>query len=202
MEFRSVDNLQKIVLDFTTAPRQPVKLSSLSPTSLMYLDSSSSSLVPLDCHSSPPSHGPARGKLPKDEVTDMCCVNGKDSKLVIIVFKDGKLCAFNVLSSKLQWQAKQEMPHPQVSQQPLKAVGVTTDGRGNLFVSDLGNKWVQRFSLDGKYLGRVVYFYNIQQPNIVNPISHIRWVNKYSSLIVASLSLKQYYVHFCKWKLH
>ena len=130
----------------------------------------------------------------------MCCVDGKDSKLVVVVFIDGKLCAFNMLSSKLQWEAKQEIAD---SQQPLKAGGVTTDGRGNLFVSDLVNKWVQRFSLNGEYLGGVVSIHNKEEPDVVYPISHIRWLNKYSSLIVVGELLnKRYYVHFYKWNLH
>ena len=146
IEFRDVNNLQKIVLNFTTKPRQPAKLLSLSPTSLMYWDSSSSSLVTVDCRSSPPCQRPLTGKLPKNKITDMCFVDGEDSKLIVVVFKDGSLCVFSAISSELQWQAKQEMPHTRVAQQPLRAGGVTTDGRGHLFVSDLGCARFQEIS--------------------------------------------------------
>ena len=179
IEFRVVNNLQKIVLNFTTKPRQPAKLLCLSPTSLMYRDSSSSSLVTVDCRSSPPCQRPLRGKLPKNEITDMCFVDGEDSKLIVVVFKDGTLCAFSAVSSELQWQAKQKMPHTRVAQQPLRAGGVTADGRGHLLVSDLGNKWVQKFSLDGGYLGRVVSVSKTGQGDLVCPILHIRWLNRY-----------------------
>ena len=130
----------------------------------------------------------------------MCFVEGEDSKLIVVVFRDGKLCAFSAISCELLWQAKQEMPHPL---HPLKAGGVTTDGRGHLFVSDLGNKWVQKFSLEGDYLGRVVCINKIGQPGFAYPISHIRYMNKYSSLVlVGKLLDMRYYVYFFEWKLH
>ena len=195
--------MPKIVLDFTTKPRQPAKLSSLSPTSLVYLDSSTSSLVTVDCHTSTPSQRLPRGKLPKKEITDMCCVHGEDSKLVVVVFKDGKLCAFNALSSVLQWETEQDMPDPKVAQNSLQAGGVTTDGRGHLFVCDLGNKWVQKFSLDGKYLERVVRISDTAKPDFTYPISHVRWLNKYSCVIVvAEISNTKYAVHFVECKPH
>ena len=126
----------------------------------------------LNCRFLPPRPGPSRNKLSQDEITDMCYIEGKDKELVI-VFKDGRVRAFDIYSSEIQWEAKQEIPN---MEHLLRAGSVTTDGRGHLFLLDLGNKRVQMLSENGDYV-RSVAIDRKDEPY------HIRWLNKYSSLV-------------------
>ena len=59
--------------------------------------------------------------------------------------------------------------------------GITTDGRGNLFVCDNNNGCVQKFSTDGSYLGTVLP--EAEEKELGQPWK-IRWCDDLSVLFV------------------
>ena len=58
----------------------------------------------------------------------------------------------------------------------MNAVGITSNGRGQLFVCDTSNNCIQMMSMDGTFLGTVLRLENPQR---------IRWCCKTSSLVIA-----------------
>ena len=122
----------------------------------------------------------------------MCCVRGQGRQLVVMVFKDGTLRAYDLLSSEFKWEARKQMSDLRYN---FRAGGVTTDGRNNLYVIDSYNQRVHKLSAQGSFVSTVVVFGE-------QHCSHIRWVNKFSSLVlVFALADQKSRVHFVKCKV-
>ena len=62
----------------------------------------------------------------------------------------------------------------------MSPYGVTTDGRGHLFVCDQQNACVQMFSTDGVYMGTVL----LTRENGMFEPSLLRWSDRMSALII------------------
>ncbi len=84
---------------------------------------------------------------------------------------------FDMNTSNLEWRVSGILPG---MQEEMKAQGVTTDGRGHIFVSDFNNECVLMFTLDGTYLGALQ---PDQERGLGVPL-WILWSEATSSLIV------------------
>ena len=90
-------------------------------------------------------------------INDMCCTRflGEDKNMVFATHGENGVFAYNTNMTNaytLAWKAEGKLPG---MSQEMNAYGVTTDGRGHLFVCDRNNCFIQMFSVDGRYLGPV-----------------------------------------------
>ena len=117
---------------------------------------------------------------------DICCCRCStlneqtdDKRLLIITDSDHGICAYDTEDNKLVWKVKGKLNGMEHRMSPW---GVTTDGRGHLFICDMRNECIQVFSVsDGKYEGCVL---KKGQKGMGVPRC-IRWYHENSSLVVA-----------------
>ena len=116
----------------------------------------------------------------------MCCLLDRESKQLIITARgnDGLTAFSNVRSGRLEWNMKGELPGMTKS---MCAEGVTTDGRGHIFVCDVRNKYIHMFTTAG-YKKAI---WKGDEQGLGRPLS-IRWCDKTSSLNVIHMLYGEY----------
>ncbi len=82
----------------------------------------------------------------------MCCITHEGKSLVVTTDVLAIRC-YSRDSGELVWRAEGKFPGMGKKMEPF---GITADGQGHLFVADLKNQCVQKFSAGGKYLGVLV----------------------------------------------
>ena len=133
----------------------------------------------LDCSASPPK--PVEGvdvtHTEQNFIQDMCCVQkGNEQLLITTKGFGGGVYAYNTSTDKLVWYVEGKLPGIDNNIRPL---GVTTDGRGHLFVCDNDNKCTHMFSTDGGYMGSLLK----EEKNPQVQVAGICWSDRFSSLI-------------------
>ena len=83
----------------------------------------------------------------------MCLVDSDNGVILVVVTLSGAVVAFDIYTDELIWKIDESLPNHSC---PLKALGVTTDGRNHLFVRDRNNQCVHLFSADGKFVKTVL----------------------------------------------
>ena len=129
------------------------------------------------------------------DIEDMCFVKDGEKQLLVVAGGNEGLSAYNTVRDALQWKID---GHLSGNEMVMKPMGVTTDGRGHLFIADSHNRRIQMFvAPDGQYLGyllldkteiprsRFVY-YNFEE--IFRFPWRIRWCEETSSLMCSSRS--------------
>ena len=113
-------------------------------------------------------------------ISDICCARQGGKNLLVTTGGYRKLYAYATDTDALEWSLGGNLPG---MDKEMEAQGVTTDGRGHLFVCDgnPGNGCVQMFSSGGRYLG---YLLREGEADLGEP-SLIRWNQETSSLVVA-----------------
>ena len=141
----------------------------------------------LDCQTSSPC--PVNGKnttflhqlsdklSENDQMWDMTVVRHKKHDLLVITTHAGKMMAVDIRSDRCQWQASEYIPNKRY---PLRAMGVTADCNGHLFVRDWNNGCIHLYSVDGKFVKTLLE----KGDHGIQTIRRIRWCDKNSSLIV------------------
>ena len=142
----------------------------------------------LECAFSPPK--PAVGtnmtSTKQGQVWDMCCVQQRQKEVLVTTRGfDGGVYGYNTTTGELEWRMKCKLPGVKKEISPR---GVTTDGRGNIYVCDDSNECIQLFSVDGVYNGSVM---KEGKPSLGEPC-RIRWCSRTSSMVVAHLTNKYY----------
>ena len=165
---------------------KPGVLCSAGVSTLLYVDTSKSpqEVCWLDCSTLPPK--PAADKqpihLPADaQVKGICCVNSGGKLYVVCAPNTGGIFAYNTALNRIEWEFK-EIPATIKSSNniSLNVRGITTDGRGFIFVSDYDNKNVLILTADGVYMGTVLDLNDVGgQPGT------LCWCESLSSLVVA-----------------
>ena len=154
--FRDVKDLKKpLKIDSVPQHKPSVICTGATPSTLLYVNEAKEprDIYWLDLSDGKPK--PAAGKrvIHTRQSYIMCFTRDGDKHLVVVVDHTQGIFAYNADSGKLAWQVCGKLPG--MEKYP-DAVGVTTDGRGHLFVSDHwdGNDCIQMFSVsDGQYLG-------------------------------------------------
>ena len=109
--------------------------------------------------------------------TDLCFVKDGDKELLIVVDGVNSVFAYNTETVKLEWKVDVAAPSMEYDMRP---VGVTTDGRGHLYVADWKNDCVHMFSVsDGLYMACL-----LKGSEIAGNPENIRWCKKLSSLVL------------------
>ena len=159
IEFRNTNNLSQILYTLSVAPHNPWNLCTVGSSFLLYEDRSKK---PRDIHCLDFNESKPKFLKEKSLTTslsylyDMIKVrNGGDELIVAASFESGIHC-YSTTTKTLKWRVAGKLPG---MQEALNSVGLATDRRGHLFVSDGydGNRCIQMFSIsDGWYLGCLI----------------------------------------------
>ncbi len=114
----------------------------------------------------------------KQEVQDMCYIDDGGQEIVVVACGEGGLETFDLANGDRTWEAKGRLPG---MEHALNAWGVTSNGRGEIFVADWDNSCIQMFSVDGAYLGPLLE----RRGNDTRRCSRILWNEATSSLLAA-----------------
>ena len=168
----------------SAAPHKPTKLSTAGGSTLVYADASKKPVEVhwLDLSDAQPK--PAAGKrviqTEIDYIADMCFIHEGNKHLLIVAEPDEGIFAYNTETDRLEWKVGAKALGMENS---MGVCGVTTDGRGHLFVADYmsENKCIQIFSVsDGKYLGRLM-----KGVETIGNSGKVHWNAETSSLLAA-----------------
>ena len=199
IEFREIGSLDKVVLSYQVRQCRPGRMctsssassSSSSKSMLVYVDHKKHPHEAkwLDCTKSPPEPAEDAGSVhvQHDLVWDLCCTfvkNGKQRLLITTGGFDG-INAHNAETDKLEWSLKGGISGVE---DEMTAEGVTSDGRGHLFVCDENNKCVHVFTTSGDHVGAVLREgeQGLGRPRLIH------WCDCSSSLIVGHI-IDEYY---------
>ena len=183
IEFRDMSDLGRVILSHFVAPHKPGRMcTALTPSTLLYSDMSKSprEIHCLDLSGSEPQ--PAAGKpvihTKQNRIRDICYVKDGDKQLLVVAAKQEGIHAYNTITDRLEWSANGKLPG---MGKEMSATGVTTDGRGHLFVADYngGNICIQMFSTAGQYLGCLIKDEDLGSP------ARIQWCDETSSILAA-----------------
>ena len=181
LEFFDASDLSKTFYTHVVAPHEPVMLCTATPSSLLYVDWSN---LPFEVHwldLSDAQPKPAAEisfiHTQQRNIRDMCYVQNGDKELLIVAVGREGVFAYNTLLYKLEWKVDRK---PAGREKSIAVYGVTTDGRGHLYVADYDNRCIQIFSVsDGSYLRCLV----VKGAKSLGQPDKIRWCEKSSSLL-------------------
>ena len=152
-------DLKKTLWVYSNPQHKPsVVCTGATPSTLLYVDEAKEprDIYWLDLSDGKPK--PAARKrvihTRQSYIMDMCFTRDGDRHLVVVVDHTQGIFAFNADTGELEWTVCGKLPG--MEKYP-NACGVTTDGRGHLFVADCDNKCIYMFSVsDGQYLGCLI----------------------------------------------
>ena len=169
-----MNDLEEILCTHSVDPHGSGAICAGTPSTLLYEDTSKSprEVHCLDLSGAEPK--PAAGKrvihTELDNITDMCVVQDGDEQVLIVAHMNG-VFAYNTETDE---------PVPKI-RYDMEAGGLTTDGRGHLWVIDDGDKSIKTYSVsDGKYLGSLK-----KDLEEFGPPDKICWLEETSSLLCA-----------------
>ncbi len=111
----------------------------------------------------------------------MCVCFLRNKQLLVTTDQSSGICAYNTETNSLVWSVGLKLPGTDTN---LDAVGVTSDGKGYLFVCDHSNRCVRMLrASDGRYLGAVLG----EEEGLGRPW-RIAWHEASDSLVVGHVS--------------
>ena len=113
----------------------------------------------------------------QDGIYDMCCVKDGDKQLLVVAAGWDGLHAYNMVTDRLEWSVEGKLPG---MEKEMEVIGVTTDGRGHLFVADVDNG-IQMFSTVGRYFHKRCL---IKDEDLGSP-ARIQYCDETSSMLAA-----------------
>ena len=165
----------RYICTYPLAQQKPGTLCAATQSTILYVDESKRlrEVYWLDLSDGKPK--PASGKCvihtENTTINDMCFVQDGDKQLLIVAAGDRGVFAYDTENDKVEWKVGENLSG---NEKHIKAMGITTDGRGHLFVTDHNNHCIQMFSVsDGKYLG-----YLILDSKMIPSRSFITWPRK------------------------
>ena len=186
IELYEVGNLRVVKWNHRVAPHHPGRLatSKSSPEVLLYMDEKSSArdVRYLDCSTFPPKASnktiSVAGGLQDYFLYDLCSISQGNDQLILSSFGYKGIYALDASTGNTKWKIFEKLSG---MDNWMRARGIAADEQNHLFVCDADNQCVQRFSLNGNYLGPVLR-YGDQNLGIPNRIC---WCHNTSSLVVA-----------------
>ena len=182
IEFRDVNDFNKILLSHSVAPHKPEILTTIGASTLIYGHGSKKLIEVrwLDLSESKPKLAAGKSVILTQlgKMFDICFVEDGDKQLLVVAAFEAGLFAYNIKMGKLEWKVNGKVSG---MEQALDAGGVTSDEHSYLLVADSGNECIQMFSAsDGQYLG----FLMTGVETIGDPI-RVHWSPETSSLLTA-----------------
>ena len=183
--FHNTANLDESMATHSVELGKPGVLCSTGPSGLLYVDSCK---IPqeihwLDCSTIPPKPAADRETIqlqPDVQVNDMCYVDSDGKQYVICAPNTGGVFAYNTALKRIEWETKKiTSTSSSENSCSLNVRGITTYGRGFIFVSDYDCACVLMLTVEGVYVGRVLDLKDVGRPGA------LCWCEGSSSLIVA-----------------
>ena len=155
IEFRDADDLTQIITTQAVKRHLPYRLHSVSPSTLMYTDISTTPCTVrlLNCRNK---------KLKKYNIqlettegaNKVIYAEDEDGEFIVSAHGKGGLYAYNPVTGTLEWKVKGRQ---RGMEKAMDAGSIIADDHGNIFVCDVGNGAIQMFSLsEGRYLGCLI----------------------------------------------
>ena len=199
IDFYDVNSLRTAVRSHSVAPDYPFRLytSTTSPGIMLYTICKPNKQVVkwLDCSSDPPTLKNTRTNIPlvgNQFIEDMCLVACRKTDLLVTTQNFGGVYAYVAGTDNLRWYFG---GYHRGIDKWINAVGITSNGRGHLFVSDIGNNCIQMLSTDGTFLGSVL---RGGKSGLGNP-QRIRWCSRSNSLVIAHKRQGLFSIDVIQW---
>ena len=179
IEFRDASDLSRILHVHSVLHHEPVMLSTTTaPSVLLYVDWSKTPFEVhwLDLSNAQPK--PAAGRIPiqtqHSEIYDMCFAQDGNRQLLVVAVGQEGLFAYDIETDRLAWKVGENLGY----------AGVTTDGRGHLFVADYDNRCIHLIRTSGSIYAK----FWMKFPDALGHPARIHWSEHTSSLIAACWS--------------
>ena len=189
IEFRNKENLSEILLSISVAPHQPESMCTVSPSVLVYKDTSTRpvQLHWLDCSGTEPKLLGITANVNLNGVQDMCVVQSENEKLLIVISRDkNDIHAYSCSTGQLKYSIEKKIPSGS-----FVSFGVAGDSNGHLFVSDYTKNCIYMFSVsDGQYVG---CFLNNGDQGLEYP-RRLRWAQTSSSLVIEHFKDRKWFI--------
>ena len=147
IEFRNIGNLDDLIFS-SLVPHQPIRLCSISSTSLLYFANEEPIAQRLDCSALPPTllTDPLQIlQLQQNQVWDMHCTKYNEKEYLITTDSVSHgVHAYDTSSDNVVWSVVGKLSG---MSEPIWAEGVTSDERNTLFVCDRNNACIQMLSV-------------------------------------------------------
>ena len=160
------------------APHEPVMLCTATPSSLLYADWSK---MPFEVHwldmsdtQPKPAAEISAIHTQHSEMYDMCLVQDGDKQVLVAALGHDGVVAYNLEQDKLEWKVDDN----------VGAAGVTTGGRGHLFIADYDHQSIHLLRISV----HICHRFWIKFPESLGYPAKIRWCEQTSSLIAACWS--------------
>ena len=183
IEFRDINNLNDLIFSILV-PHQPIRLCSMSSTSLLYFANEEPITQRLDCSALPPTllTDPWQIlQLQQYQVWDMHCTEYNEKEYLITSDSVSHgVHAYDTSSDDVVWSVVGKLSG---MAEPIWAEGVTSDGRDTLFVCDRNNACIQMFLMsDGEHNGALLKDQGLGEPRFA------RWYGESKCLVVSHAS--------------
>lgn len=189
IEFHDIKKLNDVLITYYARRCRPMRICVSSSSSLLYIDHKKHphEATWLDCNRSPPELKADANvtHVQQDIVWDMCCVQDRNKHLLLTTGGFDGVNAYNTDTDQVEWCKKGTLTG---MEEQMMAEGVTTDGRGHVFISDESNRCIHMLSNKGSYLGVLLKEgeQGLGRPRLVH------WCSETSSLVVAHIIDEQY----------
>ena len=182
IDFYDKNDFRAAFQSYSVAPDYPWRLCTSSSGTLAYIDRKQGKQVAkwLDCNYCPPTPTDKRTNIRSrnDFLQDLCCVMYEEKELLVTTHNREGVQAYIAGTDKLEWCFPGHQPG---MDRVMNAVGITTNGCGQLFFCDANNGCIQMLSTEGIFLGTVL---GRGEQRLGNPM-RIRWCSKTGSLVIA-----------------
>ena len=189
IEFRDLNNLDKILYTHSVAPKKPGRLSQVSPSVLLYVCGNlvKPELHWLDCSVIPPKENRKKDNIFPAAISfwEMCFVSEETNRKRLIIISPEVpqgIHAYNVDTNSLEWKKEIE---------GMGKAAIVSDGHGHLFVCDWDNNCIHMVSVpDGQYLGCLMK----SGDQGLGSSRWAAWSEETSSLIVIHTNDKKFFI--------
>ena len=146
--------LDEVIYSYITAPVEPSALCTTLPFVLLF--GSERGVWAIDCSVIPPRGHTNAPVFDGYSIKDMLYIDQEDGDQLLVTFTSypGEIHGYNLGTKHLLWKLTEKIPG---SQDKISCRGLATDGRGQLFVSDVQNACIRVFAADGTYRGNVFF---------------------------------------------
>ena len=132
-------------------PHQPELICSVSPSVLVYKDTSTRpvQLHWLDCSGAKPKLLGITANASLNSVHDMCVLQSENEKLLIVISRDrNEIQVYNCSTGQLKYSIEKKIPSGS-----FVSFGVAGDGDDHLFITDYKNNCIYMFSVSDGHWG-------------------------------------------------
>ena len=157
IDFHDFDDLDNVIYSHSVAPDKPGDIIEVFAGCVLYVDELKKpcEIKWLDCTCASPKPNSRQNTIHtnSEKAQNMCYITDNNKKLLFFVNVQRELNAFNIENDKLEWCVKGKLPN---NSEVFVPFSLTADGNGHIFVCDVGNRCIQMFSTNGRYMHALI----------------------------------------------